>query len=513
MPLESPRLLPAATLWQRFAPRLLLLALALPDLLAPPISPTILRQTQTYAQTVGLIAAGFSPAGQTLDINGPTPFHVVHEFPIYNAAVGSLFLAFGASFFWGKLVSLLATLAGLAVFLRLVRKHAGAAVALRAGLLYASVPILLLLATAFQPDALALLFTLLGVSELIRWRVASTPFRWILFLVCLLAAGLAKFPLVVPFLPLLLAGVLSRDGHWRWPSWFEIISTVVIFLVPFVTWYTYRTRLIDPSYLAGEQASFFVGDLRRFLHASYYAKPVFILGAMVCCGAGVVLVVAGLRHATRTGWLLVAGAALYFVLIPTAADQTYYALPLVPLAALLMAQGMVRLEEAASAPRRRLVRAAIVIAWLAGFAVAAPYTLRQDRVTLDAAEAVARLSRRDDLLFVMNMHDRGVGIGQFNPSIVTLAHRRGWNVHFDSVDPALLRAQIEARRQEGARWVVATWFTPELDPWFASALPASFSRCPRFQNLPVDGQAIVAELEHDFPVAAKGTNYSILRLD
>ena len=501
--------------WRRSCGVLLafLFVLALPDLLSPPISPTILRQTQTYAQTVHFLAAGFSPTGLTIDIDGPKPFHVVYEFPLYHALAGSLFALFGPAFFWGKLVSLLAALAALNEFLQLVRRRWGDAVALRAGLLFASCPITLLLASAFQPDALALFLALLSVTRLVRWRDEPVPRHWWWFLVALLAAGLAKFTLLVPLLPLLAVLAWTPRGRLQPLTFPQLAAAALVFLAPFVGWYLYRAQLMDPSYLASEDRQFFLGDLGRFLHAGFYLKPAFILGAMVCCGTGLGLLAAAFRQLDRVGGLLLAGGALYFVLIPTAALQTYYALPLVPIAAVLMAQGALALEVAAAPRFRGAARTALAVAWFAGVAIAAPYTLRQDRVTLAAAEAARTVSQPDEFLLVMNMHDRGVGIGGFNPAIVTLAERRGWNVRFDSPAVAVLLPQIEARRREGAHWLVTTWFTPDLEPWFAPLLPAAFSRCPQVQGVPVDGRSLTIELARRFPVVTRGKNFAVLRLD
>ena len=74
--------------------------LLLGDLFSPPISPTIARQT--HAQVVHFVAAGFSPSGLAMDIDGPRPFKVVYEFPLYQAVVGTLFHALGASLYLGE---------------------------------------------------------------------------------------------------------------------------------------------------------------------------------------------------------------------------------------------------------------------------------------------------------------------------------------------------------------------------------------------------------------------------
>jgi hypothetical protein len=489
----------------------LLAALSLPDLFSPPISPTILRQTQTYSQTLHFASAGFSLDALTIDIDGPAPFRVVYEFPVYQSVVGLLFLVFNPAFFWGKLVSLIATLVGFGSALLLARHRWGEAIAFRAGLFLAACPITLLVSAAFQPDTLALALGALSGGALNRWRERSGPGRWLLFLGTLLAAALAKFTVLVPFLPLLGHAVFHRGGRWRNLTLMEWLAALSLFVLPFVAWNLHRATLMDPRYLSGENAAFLIGDLSRFLSAAYYVKPAFILGAMVLCGLGIPLAILGCRRPDTSVWLLVAGVPLYFVLIPTAADQTYYAWPLVPVGALLTARGLLALEKRFPKRRRWLI-AGVAIGWSTGFAIAAPYTLRHDTVSLMAANAVQTTSRGSDLILVLNMHDRGTGIGGFNPSIFTLAGRRGWNLRFASGSLEALQSQVLARRHQSARWLVITWFTPDLDPWFSRFLPASFSRCPRHEGTPVDGAGLAGKLQGQYPVATEGKNFKVLAL-
>src|SRR3954469_24390953 len=155
-----------------------LVVLSLPDLVSPPISPTIFRQTQTYSQTVNFVAGGFSFDALTLDIDGPRPFHVAYEFPLYQALTGALFVLLGPGVFWGKLVSLVAASFGLLLFLRLARDHFGERVAARAGIFLAISPITLLVSAAFQPDALALMLVGGAVFTLVRWRRDRTLLNW-----------------------------------------------------------------------------------------------------------------------------------------------------------------------------------------------------------------------------------------------------------------------------------------------------------------------------------------------
>jgi hypothetical protein len=83
--------------------------------------------------------------------------------------------------------------------------------------------------------------------------------------------------------------------------------------------------------------------------------------------------------------------------------------------------------------------------------------------------------------------------------------------HYSTIAEGL--ADVSHRRSEGARWLVATWFTPELDQWFTPFLPAAFSRQPSLQSQPVDGRTIVEPLMQRYTTAAVGGNYVVLRLD
>lgn len=257
---------------------------------------------------------------------------------------------------------------------------------------------------------------------------------------------------------------------------------------------------------------FFIGDLTRFLSLGYYVKPAFILGVMVLCGAGTPLVVAGLRRIDPATFLLLAGVPFYYILIPTASEQTYYALPVVPVLALLAARGAVWLETALPI-RRHATLCAVIAMWLGGFAIAAPYTIRHDRVSFEAARAVAAVSQRDDLILVANMHDRGVGIGGFNSTIMTLSGRLGWSVPSTTPSIETLQEQAGVRRTQGAKWFVITWFTPAIEPWVNRFLPASFSRVPRINGVAVDGEELAVALGGRYPVATRGENFAVLALD
>ena len=94
---------------------------------------------------------------------------------------------------------------------------------------------------------------------------------------------------------------------------------------------------------------------------------------------------------------------------------------------------------------------------------------------LNAARAVNQVSSPADFIFSMNLHDRN-DIGGMNTSIFYLAQRKGWNINLQATDLKDIIKQIEAAKHEGARWLVITWYIPELEPWFAAFIPRNLRR-------------------------------------
>ena len=157
--------------WRPSLAHVVLLALALPDLLAAPISPTIHRQTQTYVQIGNLADHGFSWDAFALGINGAKPFRAIFEFPIYQAVAAVALRFVSHSWLWPKLLSLLATyftIVGLRVWLS---RRWGSGVAALATVVFAAMPIVLLMATAIQPDVMALALTVGLLIAMERWRL------------------------------------------------------------------------------------------------------------------------------------------------------------------------------------------------------------------------------------------------------------------------------------------------------------------------------------------------------
>jgi hypothetical protein len=491
---------------------LLLLATSLYDLTAAQFSaPTIMRQAQTAMLSENFAREGFKLQGLYLNIHGNDRPIMAYEFPIYNALAGIFFLTINFNPVWGKLISLLASFLSLFFLVTIVSKRYGQQIALFSGLFFLLSPLTIMMQTAFQPDALALMFTLSSLLVLDRWyRDRSYP--WLALLsILLLLGGLAKYPILVPFGPVLALAFFSAHGRFRTPRLLELLIIVVLFAVPLVLWYTYRAQITHSDFNApGMSSMFLIGDLKRFLSPAYYINPLYIIIVLACSGIGVLFLLTGLARGSLLDLAIALGIPLYFIIIPTASVQHYYFFPCIPLVALIMAKGAVRFNEMCKQRNLAILKYSTYALYvLAGISLAFYImVLRQDKVLYDAARTVSRISAPQDLIFVMNMHSRTNSMGSNNPTLFYLSGRKGWNIT-DALPIEASIEQIEHRKEQGAKWVIISWYTPDLETALEPFIPKSANTAI---DPGIDGKRYFQELKKRYTVEFESKNYALLKL-
>ncbi len=497
----------SAIYWQ-FILIVLLISVSLYNLFSPPITPVITRQTQTAMLTENFAKEGFSLKGLYLNLRGNGRVVVANEFPIYNFITGLFFLFFKNTVFWGKLISLTAACISLLCLFRLIRKLFGEKIAIYSTFFFILSPIGILMNASVQPDSLGLMFLLIALVILLDWKEKQRTSTLLLFSITLLLSGLSKFPLIVPYLPVIAAAFLYHKGKLRLPRLKEIIIILAFFVLPFIAWYLYRGHLTDPAYSRGEFAYFFIGDLRRFLSPDYYIKPFFSIAALVWCGMGLLFFISGLKKLSLLEALLLIGIPFYFVIVPTVRDQYYYMYPTIPIFALLMGRGFHNLTEYCKRRNSLPLIYMCTFIFFLGFIIAVTYVMRQDKISWEAAKAIKRFSLPTDLVATITIHDRGQGIGLFNPSILYLSNRKGWSIPVTSTKLKDTANQLEMIHKNGASLLVITWYTPDLELWTSKFLPLNLHRNPG-----VDGKAFFEGLQKKYLVIYKSNNYALLDLN
>lgn len=491
-----------------------LVLVSLYDLMSPRfIGPTILRQTQTAMLTENFVREGFSLKGLYLNIHGNEKPIMAFEFPIYNAVVGLAFSCFSFNPIWGKIVSFVASVASLFLLCFLVRNLYGERMALYSGLLFILSPLGMMMRTAFQPDSLGLMFVLASLAMLYRWRKDHARITLVLFSICLVLAGLTKYPLLVPYLPVIaLAFISGNEQSIRFPDVSELFIVGIFFVAPILAWYSFRGQITHPAFgnPLQERSMFLFGDLMRFFSFRFYTIPTYCVIFLACSGIGVLLLLLSLLHLSPLKAALLLGIPLYLIVIPTSAVQHYYWYACTPLFAFLMADGYCFALDYCGGGLRALLKYGISTTLIIVFMAVSIYAMvvRQDKVIYEASDTVRRLTASTDLIFVMNMHNLTNGFGGNNPTLFYLAKRNGWNISASFNRQEALN-QIEARRQAGARWLVITWYTPDLESRLDGVIPAG----ARTKSDPgIDGEGYFNELRKKFPVAYQSKNYALLKL-
>jgi len=485
----------------------LLILICMYDLLSPPISVTIFRQTQTAMLTENFVKEGFSLSGLYLGLKGNDKCMLVLEFPIYNFVVGLLFYIFNHNPFWGKIVSLMSSVFTLVVFYRLIKSTFDDSIAFYSALFFILTPVGILMYTSFQPDALGLMFMMCAIFLLNQWRFSLKIRTIALFSISLLFCGLCKFPLLVPYIPICALMFFFPKGKFRFPKFLEIIIIAVLFLLPFVFWYLYRAHITDPSLVGGETSAFLIGDLGRFLSLNYYFKPSIMLIMLTFCVIGTLYLGIGFHRVSFKEIALIMGIPLYFVVVPTVSDQYYYLLAIVPITALFMGRGFKLALDYFKYHRVTFIGHTLFACYLMFFAFGVTYVLRMDNVILPASEAMQQVSKPDDLIFVVMMHDRG-NSAPGNPTVTYFTKRNGWNVQkFNPKNLSETITEIEDKKKQGSKWLFVTWYTSDVEPWYSPILPKRFKR-----KLDFDSEAIADELKRRYPVARSGKNFAILSL-
>jgi 4-amino-4-deoxy-L-arabinose transferase-like glycosyltransferase len=479
------------------------------------VSQTIWRQTQTAQLTRHFAEANFRLDGLFITTQGKSPVYLQFEFPIYNFCVGVFDKLCGHVYITGKLISFLCGgWSGFMVYMlskRLAAEHLVAedrrTVAYSATVFYILSPISVLMNTSYQPDSMGLALALSGLWFLMdasRDSSRATPL-W-MAAVLFTTSTLIKFPLVVPYTPLCcwLGLRVMRQGTKKAVT---ACMALICSLIPIVWWYVLRDIPEFGTMPADSRAAMlFIGDLARFLTVSYYAKPMISLVALMLSGVGLGFFAFGYMRDRTMGMMALCGLTFYLILIPTAADQYYYLYPLSPLFAIVCGIGYARIKRLVTHRHARVLALnGILLSWLVTAGFGWTYVLRQDITTLEAATALAAVSRPGDTVVFVPAHDRVIGRGSFNPALFYFSSTPGFNINVtDGILSSTIESEVSARDCD---WVVITRYTNDLELPYGEWLPKRFRNDPGFDSL-----NLIQDLKEVYELNQEGKNWALFRV-
>lgn len=421
--LSHPSRLPVAIL-----AALLLLGLAAhaPLLDAPLLEGAAGKQTHSAMVARNLYRGRATLARPTVD-DLAKPGYFVKEAPFLPAATALLYSASGGvheSF--GRLLSLLAWLAGTPVLFNLLRRRAEPVETLVGAVWWIGSPLAFVYSRAFMSDAAMVTASLATLLALIRWRELPTTARAGAVAALGSLALLLKPHCVFWMGPAALTVLWSRDSQDPGPSRRSLTTLVLLVLAGALLpamWYLHAASIHRAYPAAGATRLDGWFDARSLLDPTFHHEIVRQLLWMVFTPVGALLAVVGLillprRLATVERALLAwgGGVLLQCIVFDTrmldefARGTEYYQLAMVPVAAMLLGRGVgsVLDRSGTRSATRALLAALIAAVLLAGSAreIRTALTLpeRYARVLSDCA-VVQRLTRPHDELFVLA--DRG----------------------------------------------------------------------------------------------------------
>lgn len=248
------------------------------------------------------------------------------EFPLFNL-VHYLFYRLGSSIssfsleFWGRMVSVLASLVSAICIYFLVKRHVSVSAGLASMAVFLFMPFNIYFSRVVLPDPM---MTALALASLLAFDLAK---KWIAYFLGMLAV-LVKPTAIFLLLPLLFS--------WRWAT--------VIMVAPFIVWRMWQQ--LHPQGIPGS-GWLLNGDHIRFKGAFFRWIFADRLGRQILGYWGLWPALNGLLELPKSLLWLVGGSVLYLFVFATGnVRHDYYQIPIIPAVAIMTGVGLAVLWRA-----------------------------------------------------------------------------------------------------------------------------------------------------------------------
>ncbi len=389
-----------------------------------------------------------------IDWGGDTSGYVESEFQVYPYVVSVLYRCFGEHEALARLVSVFFSLVAIYGLFLLARDIMGRKAAYWSALVFAVLPLHVLLGRSVMPEATLLACSVLGVRFFYRWQVAGRVRDFWLSWCFLTLAVLIKLPTLYLGLPMVVT-VLVVHG-WRGFRDWKLWSLAALILLPVGLWYYHAHQLYLQTGLTfgiwvygtdkwGNTDLLRDPDFYRRVFHTFLCKHTLTHYGYYAAALGLFFVRRPRTQFIVDAWL--AGVLLYVLIVARGNYvHDYYQAPILIPAALLIARVLAGLTPGRFDPRdpaayRVLAPALLVVLLFAASRTQVHAVLAresEDSGLLRMAAVVQDLSQPSE---------RVIAVNRSNPAALYHARRRGWNAKSGDVNFGF----ISRRMDRGAR--------------------------------------------------------------
>jgi 4-amino-4-deoxy-L-arabinose transferase-like glycosyltransferase len=417
------------------------------------------RQADTAAMAINFYENGFHLFTPQIDWGGNSAGYVETEFPIYSYLVSLCDLLTGPMDFWGRLISVVLSIATIYGLYLLVRKFIDEKTALLAALFYAVIPLSIYYSRTVMPESGMLMCSVYGLYFFSEWIDTGTARAYLASLFFLTMAALLKLPALYLGLPAVFLAQ-SKFGGGVFKQW-RLWLFAGILVVPVALWYYHAHEIFKASGLTFGIWDFGKGkwgNVSPLLTVKFYNDIFFkSIAERHLTYPGFIFFVAGLfvpRKSKRErvfDWWLVA-VLVYFGIVATGNQiHEYYQLPFILPAAVFAGKSLAWCF--ASEPlgakfgkNKTVLSLACLLAVAIPILSAIRYTDYMKAETVDQplfrlGAAVQSATASDDLV---------VAVDEGDPVILYRCGRKGWHASADE----LSAQSLHTRQTDGAKYLV-----------------------------------------------------------
>jgi 4-amino-4-deoxy-L-arabinose transferase-like glycosyltransferase len=359
-----------------------------------------------------------------VDTSGNRPGYVGSEFPLFNYIIFIISLIFGYQHWYGRLINLIISSAGVYFFSLLTEKITDRKTALAAGIILLS-SIWFSFSRKIMPDTFSISLMIIGLYFCYSFITKGAKLHLWLFILFASLGILAKIP-AISYLILLIIPLSSKKQS---PYIKEgLMLGILIILIVNSAWYLYWVpRLIktygNQLYWARTIRDGFMelirnwpGTLEKFYFSSFRS---FI--AFACFLTGIFFIIKDKKKYLITGFLLFSAVFGVFMIKSGSVFSThsYYIIPFTPVMAVIGGYAVSHIPS-------RFYFIPLVVVALEGILNQQHdfFIKKTELYKLELEQIADSIGNKDDL-FIVN--DKG------SPQILYFTHRKGWSVNNETM--------------------------------------------------------------------------------